>query len=91
MDNYIFLTDEGHTFQPNSDAEISDTENLQVLGFSIGTTADEAYRNLLNSCSYLKETTFEKIFCYKLDKDYELTRSDYNLKNKAQLNSLSVS
>ena len=79
MDNYIFLTSEGYTFQPNSDAESSDIENLQVLGFAMGIDSDEAYNNLLITNPYLKHTSFKEIFCYKLDKDYEQTRKDYNL------------
>ena len=79
MDNYIFLTNEGHTFQPNSDTETPDIENLQVIGFSMGANSDEAYKNLLKECAYLKKTTFKEIFGYKLDKDYQQTRKDYNL------------
>ncbi|MGH4138228.1 hypothetical protein [Clostridium sp.] len=32
MDNYIFLTDEGYTFMPNSESDMPDVENLQVIG-----------------------------------------------------------
>jgi len=78
--DYIFLTQEGYTFQPDSDSELPDTENLQVIGFSSGTTADEAYNDLLSAYPYLKETTFNEIYCYRLSKEYEKTRKDYNLK-----------
>ena len=48
MDNFIFLTAEGYTFQPDSDAKTPDIENLQVIGFASGVTSDEAYkRNIL--------------------------------------------
>ena len=80
MDNFIFLTDEGYTFQPNSDSEMYDIENMQVIGFSRGLTADDAFTNLLNAHSYLRATSFENIFCYKLDKHYEETRKDSYLK-----------
>jgi hypothetical protein len=79
MDHYIFLTSEGYTFQPNSDSESPDIENLQVIGFAMGASADEAYKDLLITNSYLKETSFKEIFCYRLDKDYEQTRKDYKL------------
>jgi hypothetical protein len=79
MNHYIFLTNEGYTFQPNSESELPDVENLQVIGFAKGINADEAYKNLLIDYPYLKETSFEKIFCYQLDKDYEQSRKDYNL------------
>lgn len=77
MDNFIFLTDEGYTFQPDSDSEIADIENLQVVGFSSGLTVDDAFANLLNLYPYLKDTSFENIFCYKLDAHYEETRRDF--------------
>jgi len=80
MDDYIFLTQEGYTFQPDSDSELPNIENLQVIGFSNGTTADKAYNNLLLDCPYLKETAFNEIFCYRLSKRFEKSRKDYNLK-----------
>jgi hypothetical protein len=80
MDNYIFLTAEGATFQPDSNADTPDIENLQVLGFSRGDTVDKAFGNLLDTHGYLKETTFDNIFCYKLGKHYEETRRDFCLK-----------
>ncbi len=79
MNYYIFLTDEGYTFQPESEEDLLEINNLQVLGFTMGADADEAYKNLIVENPYLPETTFEKIFCYKLDKEYETTRRDYNL------------
>lgn len=80
MENFIFLTDEGYTFQPNSNAETPDIENLQVIGFANGVTADEAYNNLLATHTYLKETSFNQIFCYKLEDRYEDNRRDFYLK-----------
>ncbi|MGD8403745.1 MAG: hypothetical protein PVJ21_08800 [Anaerolineales bacterium] len=79
MDNYIFLTDEGYTFQPDTDATTPDIENLQVIGFSNGNTADEAFDNLLDTHAYLKDTSFKRIFCYKLDKQYEENRKEYDI------------
>jgi len=34
---------------------------------------------LLDENPHLKETSFQKIFCYQLEKDYEGNRKDYNL------------
>jgi hypothetical protein len=79
MDYYIFLTTEGYNFQPNSDAITPDIENMQVIGFSKGNTTDEAFDNLLIAHSYLKETSFNRIFCYKLDNQYEENRKDYEI------------
>lgn len=81
MDYFIFLTDEGFTFQPNSLSETPDIENLQVIGFSSGLTAGDAFANLLNTHSDLRETSFDCIFCYKLDAHYEETRKDFCLKS----------
>lgn len=77
MENFIFLTDEGYTFQPNSSSDTPDIENLQVIGFSIGSTADEAFDNLLSTHAYLRDTSFKNIFCYKLDEHYEDNRKEY--------------
>jgi hypothetical protein len=79
LNHYLFLTDEGYTFQPDSESELPNVENLQVIGFAKGINADEAYNDLLLENPYLRETGFEKIFCYQLDKDYEQNRKDYNL------------
>jgi hypothetical protein len=82
MESYIFLTTEGNTFQPNSEADEPDVENLQVIGFGVGSTPQEAYIDMLSAYPYLAQTTFDEIFCYKLDKDYEQTRQDFSLKGQ---------
>lgn len=83
MKHFIFLTDEGHTFQPDiEDEESAEVENLQVVGIASGIDSDEAYKNLLLENSYLADTTFEMVFCYELSDEYEQTRKSYNLKTK---------
>jgi hypothetical protein len=79
MNNYIFLTDEGYTFQPETEAEPVEIENLQVIGFAKGIDGNDAYRNLLAENPQLQKTSFQRIFCYQLDKDYEGSRRDYQL------------
>ena len=79
MNHYVFLTDEGYTFEPDKYGKLRERENLQVIGFTEGTNADEAYENLLLENSYLKDTSFERVHCYQLDKDYEQSRKDYDL------------
>ncbi len=80
MKNFIFLTDEGQTFQPSiEDNEIIEVENLQVIGIASGINSDEAYKKLLLENSYLTDTTFETIFCYELSNEYEQSRKSYNL------------
>ena len=79
MNNYIFLTDEGYTFQPETGDEPMEIENLQVIGFAKGIDGNDAYRNLLAENPQLQKTSFQRIFCYQLDKDYEGSRRDYKL------------
>lgn len=45
MSNYIFLTNEGYTYQPKLDSDMPDIENLQVIGISRGKDAKEAFCN----------------------------------------------
>lgn len=80
MNNFIFLTNEGYTYQPETESDIPDIENMQVIGFSRGLTANDAFTNLLDTHSYLKTTSFENIFCYQLDEHYEETRKDFHLR-----------
>jgi hypothetical protein len=56
MKDFIFITFEGYTFQPNSESDIPDIENMQVIGFSKGLNSKEAFENLKIKSSYLKET-----------------------------------
>ncbi len=79
MNTYIFLTDEGYTFQPETEQEPVEIENLQVIGFAKGPDGNTAYRNLLAENPQLQETSFERIFCYQLDKEVEGSRKDYKL------------
>ena len=71
MDNYIFLTDEGYTFQPNSESDVPDIENLQVIGIANGDNEKQTFYNLMNQREYLIITTFDKIFCYELSSNYQ--------------------
>ena len=68
--NYIFLTLEGHTYQPNSELVEPDINNLQVIGFSGGFDQKDAFRRLLKENSYLVDTTFDEIFCLELADGY---------------------
>jgi hypothetical protein len=79
MNTYIFLTDEGYTFQPEPGAEPIEIENLQLIGTAKGLDANTAYRNLLAENPQIEETSFQRIFCYQLDKENEGNRKDYNL------------
>lgn len=77
MEDFIFITFEGYTFQPNSESDIPDIENMQVIGFSKGLNSKEAFENLKIKSSYLKETNFNEIISMELkDKKFEY----FNLK-----------
>jgi hypothetical protein len=78
MNNYIFLTDDEYAFQPEPGVEPIEIENLQVIGYAKGTDANTAFRNLLADNPQIQETSFQRVFCYQLDKDYEGSRKDYN-------------
>jgi len=67
MNSYIFLTDEGYTFQPETEEEPVVIDSLQTIGTARGTDAMNAYRNLLAENPQLQEKRFEKIFCYQVE------------------------
>jgi len=77
--NYIFLTSEGYTFQPQSECLEPDIDNLQVIGFAKGTNSQEAFYNLVKNNEYLLKTTFEEVFCYELVENYKERKAYYNL------------
>jgi len=66
MKNYIFVTSEGHTYQPGSESSEPDIENLQVIGFAGGNSPEEAAGNLLKESTYLNQTTFNKVTAMEL-------------------------
>jgi len=78
MKSYIFLTDEGYTFQPETGEEPVEIESLQTIGIAKGPDAMDAYRNLLAKNPHLQERKFEKIFCYQVD---EPVREDRKILN----------
>ena len=69
MKKYIFVTEEGITYQPESKSDMPDIENLQVVGFGRGESPEDAARNMLNESEYLKETNFDEIIGIELKSD----------------------
>ncbi|WP_295021895.1 hypothetical protein [Sulfurimonas sp.] len=63
---YIFITFEGFTFQPHSELDVPDIENMQVIGFSQGIDTKEAFNTLLQQQQYLQNTTFNEIIAMEL-------------------------
>lgn len=66
---YIFVTFEGFTFQPDSESDVPDIDNMQVVGFSEGKDTKEAFKNLLINQQYLKNTTFNEVIAFELASD----------------------
>lgn len=77
MNRYIFITTEGFTFQPGSQNAEPDAENMQVLGFGKGNTAEEAIENMTKENGFLVETTFDEVIAIELKSD---TRKYFSLK-----------
>lgn len=70
MKSYIFLSDEGTTYQPSFiNEEHNIIENLQVIGFSVGFDKKDAFKRLLLENNYLKTTTFSSIFCIEISNE----------------------
>ncbi|WBW96238.1 hypothetical protein [Oceanirhabdus sp. W0125-5] len=80
INQYIFLTHEGYTYQPNSESIEPDIENLQVIGIAAGENSDEAFRNLFKEREYLKETSFDNIFSYRLFENHKETYREHSIK-----------
>lgn len=68
MKHYIFVTTEGTTYQPESEASDFDlnVENAQVVGFGEGENLDEAYKDLLKNESWLEGSNFNEVIAYEL-------------------------
>jgi len=71
MKSYIFITEEGFTYQPDSMSPEPDIENCQVIGFAKGNDSNEAFEELIKENDYLLDTSFNEILCIELkDVDY---------------------
>lgn len=81
MNNYLFLTNEGYTYQPDSESIEPDFENSQLIGIASGNTQEEAFRNLLKERDYLKEFNFDEVYCYKLDDNYQESKKYFYIKD----------
>ncbi|NQV17010.1 MAG: hypothetical protein HQ534_00485 [Armatimonadetes bacterium] len=79
MNRFIFISNEGYTYQPNSNTDIPDIENSQVIGFSSGKDEVEALNNLLEENKYIKETSFDQIISYQLSSDSERSKKYFYL------------
>lgn len=60
MNNYLFLTNEGYTYQPDSESIEPDCENAQLIGIASGDTQEDAFKNLINEKKYLRQFNLMK-------------------------------
>lgn len=61
MRSYIFITDEGYTFEPGDEHPTPAIENSQVIGFADGRDAKDAFSNLIKEQSFLLNTNFNEV------------------------------
>lgn len=80
MNNYLFLTNDGYTYQLDSESIEPDCENAQLIGIESGNTQEDAFKNLINENEYLRQFNFNEIYCYKLAKDYEESKKYFYIK-----------
>ena len=82
MSKYIFLTNEGYTYQPNSESVEPDCENSELIGITEGSNQEDAFNNLLKEREYLKKFNFDEVYCYKLDDNYQESKKCFYIKEK---------
>jgi len=81
MKKYIFLTTEGHTFQPGSETDLPDIENCQVLGYGTGNNAKDALKDMVNNNDCLLDTKFSSVIGIEI-KSYAVYLSLDSIRNK---------
>ncbi|HET9495601.1 MAG TPA: hypothetical protein VFR15_15315 [Chloroflexia bacterium] len=77
MAAYIFVTSEGYTYQPGSESVQPDIDNLQVIGFALGSTSQEALKNLIAENPYMLLTAFNEVECFELRHENYLQHAHY--------------
>lgn len=82
---FIFLTLEGYTYQPGSASVDPDVENVQMLGIATGPDQRTAFRSLVADNPWLRETTFDEVYCYELSKDFAASRTEFSLDDERAL------
>lgn len=66
MQNFIILTKEGWTLSPNSENGGVGIDNLQVLGFALGSNKKEAIRKFVLENEWIKEAGFSEVMAFAL-------------------------
>lgn len=65
MNNYVFISNEGTTYQPDG----SFIENSQVVGYGYGDTVDDALNNMIAESSYLINNSFRELLAIEIKND----------------------
>lgn len=76
---FIFLTFEGYTYQPGSESAMPDVENVQMLGIASGPHASAAFGRLAEENPWLRDTSFNEVYCYELTRDFAASRAEFSL------------
>lgn len=77
MNNYIFITKQGITYQPNTLSSEPDIENCQVIGFAKGNNENEAMKNLIKENEDLLKTNFNELICMELKNEDHYSKAKY--------------
>ena len=77
MKNYIFITKQGITYQPNTSSPEPDIENCQVIGFAKGNNENEAMQYLIKANEYLLKTNFNEFICMELKNENHYSKAKY--------------
>ncbi|GEM_PF-825979 len=59
--SFIFYTTEGFTFQSNSEDEMTDVENCQILGWGKGTSPKKAFADFRKESPWIKNLRFDRV------------------------------
>lgn len=66
MKDFIFIIDEGFTYDPNNKL----IENMQLLGSAQGKDILEAFKNFKQAQSYLSEFAFKEVIAVEFVGDF---------------------
>ena len=59
--HFIFYTNEGFTFQPESEEDLPEVENCQVLGWGRGRNSEEAFEKFKEENYWLHKLKFSRV------------------------------
>ncbi len=66
MKNYLFLTQDGSTFDPSD----NETNNIQLLGTGVGNDIKEAFNSFKYHQSYLAKQSYKNVMAVEYIGDF---------------------